>query len=210
MYNRRLTDAAGGNISARVGDIICITPRYAGSKHLWQLQPEQVMVVDPTGKVLDGVGEISRESQVHFRLLSEFPDAKAVVHGHAQNVMVFCAAGLPIVPVLEDTLKFEEIRVTAFAPAHSASLAEHVMNALRDQEEQIRKQAAAVLVPSHGPFVVGKDLEAAFDALERIDLNAWCILQMTALGFPANKEKVLQASRHAYIALLEAISASPK
>lgn len=26
MYERYLTDASGGNISARVGDLVCITP----------------------------------------------------------------------------------------------------------------------------------------------------------------------------------------
>ena len=35
LFERKLTDASGGNISARVGDRICITPRYAGSKHQW-------------------------------------------------------------------------------------------------------------------------------------------------------------------------------
>ena len=44
---------------------------------------------------------------------------------------------------------------------------------LRAQE---RKQAAAVLAPWHGLFVLGKTLDAAFDAAERIDVNARCIL----------------------------------
>lgn len=32
------------------------------------------------------------------------------------------------------------------------------------------------MAPGHGLFVAGLDLLAAFDATERIDWNAWCIL----------------------------------
>lgn len=176
LFERRLTDAAGGNISARVGDLICITPRYSGSKHQWHLRPEQVMVSDLKGNILEGEGEISREAKVHYRIYADFPDGKAIVHAHARNALVFASACRPIEPVLEDTLKFGIIRVSQFAPAHSNDLAQSVAAELLGQDERIRKQAAAVLAPFHGLFVVGKDLDAAFDATERIDTNARCIL----------------------------------
>ncbi len=176
MFTRHLTDTAGGNISARVDDVICITPRYAGSKFRWQLRPEQVLITDLEGHQLEGEGEISREARVHVRLLNEFPDGGAVVHGHAQNVLVFCATRQPIPPVLEDTLKFGEVKVAEFSPAHSPQLAENIVAVLRGQEAAIRKQAAAVIAPWHGLFVLGKDLDAAVDAAERIDINARCIL----------------------------------
>jgi len=189
MYERYLTDASGGNISARVGDVVCITPRYAGSKHLWRLRPEQVIVAALDGQKMMGEGEISRESKVHFRLLREFPDGQAVVHGHPRHVMAFAMAGRPIMPVLENTLKFGVIRVCRFAPAHSDALAENIAAELRGQEAAIRKQAAAVIAPWHGLFVVGKDLESAFDAAERIEVNAQCILMSRLLpGEPVDPE----------------------
>jgi ribose 5-phosphate isomerase B len=120
VFERHLTDAAGGNISVRVGDSVCITPRYSGSKRHWQLQPNQVLVSDMLGNKLDGDGDVSRESKVHYRLYQEFPEATAVLHSHARNVMVFVASGQPIQPVLEATLKFDTIPVAQkFAPAHS-------------------------------------------------------------------------------------------
>jgi L-fuculose-phosphate aldolase len=176
LFDRQLTDAAGGNISSRVGDLICITPRYSGSKYQWRLRPEQVVVSDLQGNYLEGEGEISREAKVHFRLYQEFPDGKAVVHSHARNALVFAAACRPIEPVLEDTLKFGTIQVAKYAPAHSSDLAEFIAELIRGQEARIRKQAAAVLAPYHGLFVLGKNLDAAFDATERIDVNARCIL----------------------------------
>jgi L-fuculose-phosphate aldolase len=176
LFDRQLTDAAGGNISARVGDRVAITPRYCGSKHQWSLRPEQVLVSDLDGHQLDGDGELSRESKVHLGLYRTFPEGQAVVHCHARNALVFAAACRPIHPVLEDTLKFGTIQVARYAPAHSSDLAEFIIATLRGQEARIRKQAAGVLAPWHGLFVLGKDLDAAFDAAERIDVNARCIL----------------------------------
>jgi L-fuculose-phosphate aldolase len=41
MFERKLTDFAGGNISARDGNSIVISPRYSGAIYHWQLTPEQ-------------------------------------------------------------------------------------------------------------------------------------------------------------------------
>jgi len=190
VFERHLTDAAGGNISARAGDLVCITPRYSGSRRHWHLQPDQVLVSDLSGNKLEGDGDISREAKVHFRLYQEFPDAICVLHSHARNVMPFVAVGQPIEPVLEATLKFDTIPVTRFAPAHSDKLAEAIVEAVRGREEYIRKYATAVMAPWHGLFVIGKDLDAAFDLTERIDTNAYCILMGRLLhdGGPQDAE----------------------
>jgi len=190
VFERHLTDAAGGNISVRVGNSVCITPRYSGSKRHWQLQPNQVLLSDMQGNKLEGDGDVSRESKVHYRIYQEFPDAQAVLHSHARNVMVFVASGQPIEPVLEATLKFDTIPVTKFAPAHSEKLADAIVEQLRGKDEAIRKYAAAVIAPWHGLFVVGKDLDAAFDLTERIDTNAYCILMSRLLpeGGPMDPE----------------------
>jgi ribose 5-phosphate isomerase B len=193
VFERHLTDAAGGNISVRVGDDqVCITPRYSGSKRHWNLQPNQVLVSDMLGYKLEGDGDVSRESKVHYRIYQEFPDAQAVLHSHARNVMVFVASGQPIEPVLEATLKFDTIPVTKFAPAHSDKLADEIVQALRGKDEYIRKYATAVIAPWHGLFVVGKDLDAAFDLTERIDTNAYCILMSRLLpeGGPMDPESM--------------------
>ena len=177
LYQRKLTDAAGGNISARVGDVMVMTPRYAGSRYLWRIKPEQVLVLDLEGHKLAGAGDISREIKVHRKLLTEFyPTGTAVIHAHALNILVFCAAQKPIPPVLDSTEKFGEIKQVPAAPAHSVELAEYIAAAIRGQEERIQKQAAAVLAPRHGLFAIGKDLPSTFDAVERIDGNAYCIL----------------------------------
>jgi L-fuculose-phosphate aldolase len=182
LFDRKLTDAAGGNISARVGNRVCITPRFAGQKHQWQLRAEQVLVCDLDGNLLDGDGIPSRESKAHFRLYRDFPDCTSVIHCHPRNVLVFCAHDQSIIPVIEATMKFGEIKVVPFAPAHSQALADYVAGAIVGQEARIRKHAAAVMARWHGLFVAGKDIDAAFDAAERIDTNARIILMSGAMA----------------------------
>ena len=181
LFDRFLTDAAGGNVSARAGDLICITSRYSGQKYQWHIQPEQVLVVDAEGNKLEGEGDISRESRVHLALYRQFPMANGIVHCHPRNVLPFCAAGKPIQPVLEATWKFGEIKVVPYAPAHSQALADYIVEAIRGQEARITKHAAAVLARWHGLFVAGRDLDAAFDAAERIDTNARIVMLSRSL-----------------------------
>jgi L-fuculose-phosphate aldolase len=200
LFGRHLTDAAGGNISARVGDQVCITPRYSGSKRHWQLQPHQVLLSDLLGNKLNGDGDLSREAKVHYRLYREFPDGMAVLHSHPRHVMVFVASGQPIEPILEATLKFETIPVVkTYAPAHSEKLADFIAEAMQGKDEAIRKYAVAVMAPWHGLFVVGKDLDAAFDLTERIDTNAYCILMSRLLpeGGPMDPEAMKTRLREA-------------
>ncbi len=200
LFDRHLTDAAGGNISARVGDRVCISPRYAGSKYQWQLRPEQVLVADLEGNKLEGKGDLSRESQVHFKLHREFGDSgTAVIHAHPRNLLVFVALARPMPPVLEATLKFGETPVIEYAPAHSAELAQRIADSLRGREARIRKQAAGVIAPWHGLFLMGKDLDAAFDAVERLDTNARIIILAGGLEDNlAAQRQALAAARAPY------------
>ncbi len=179
LFQRELTDLAGGNISLRIDDSILITPSFSGTRKRWQLKPEDILVLDLKGNVVEGKGTISREAPTHLLLLNLFyPNGTAVIHAHARNVLVFCATQTPIPPVLEGTMKFGEIKVIQYANggAQSTQLAENVAAGLRGQESRMREHAAAVLAPWHGIFVIGRDLDFTLDAVERIDVNARCIL----------------------------------
>lgn len=177
LFDRHLTDAAGGNISTRVGDVVCMSPSYSGSKRQWQLQPEDVLIVDMDANILEGEGRLTREAHVHFKLHREFGEhGTGVIHAHSRNLLVFAAMAKSMPPVLEANLKFGEVKCIEYAPAHSPKLAENIAGALRGQEDRIRKQAAGVIAPWHGTFLIGKDIDAAFDAVERFDTNAYILL----------------------------------
>ncbi len=177
LFERHLTDAAGGNLSVRVENLVCISPRYSGSQRQWQLEPEDVLVTDLQRNILAGDGKISREANAHYRLHNEFAEfGTAVIHAHSRNLLVFAAMKQPMPPVLEATRKFGVTPVIEFAPAHSDRLAENIAASLRGREARIKNHAAAVIAPWHGLFLMGKDLDAAFDAVERMDTNAYIIM----------------------------------
>lgn len=183
MYDRFLTDSAGGNISWRLGDVILMTPRYAGSKYFWRLTPDQVLVLDLQGNLIEGNGDVSREVRVHLKLLTQFyPDGVAVVHGHARNALVFCSLQKPIPSMLYSSDKFGAIELVEDKPAHTQDLADVIAAAIEKQLDRVRKQAAAVLAPRHGVFVFARGLEHGFDALERIDVSAYCAIMAANLS----------------------------
>lgn len=171
-YERHLLDSAGGNLTVREGERVFMSPRYAGQRRQWQLAPEEFLVVDLDANILAGGGEISRESAVHLACYRAFEEAGCVFHAHASNVMVFVSAGVPIPPTSEQTDKFGTIGFCEWAATHTAELGEKVVAGLAPQREKLAKHPIATLVPRHGIFVVGRDLDVTYDALERIDRGA--------------------------------------
>ncbi|MDR3575884.1 MAG: class II aldolase/adducin family protein [Anaerolineaceae bacterium] len=181
LFDRRLTDFSGGNISVRGEGQVYITPRFAGGQKHWNLAPADILYGPLDTDDLLNNPLFSREGKAHLAIYRNFPDAGAVIHAHPFHVLPFCAAGKPIPPVLEGTQKFGVIECIAEAPAHSADLAENIVAGLKGKDERIRKHAAAVILPRHGLIVAGKDLFLAIDAVERIDWNAYCILSQKLL-----------------------------
>lgn len=195
LYDRHLTDACGGNISARVGELVCITPSAAGQKGQWQIEADDVLVTDLDGNILQGAGKVSRESNVHYGLHRRFGQSgTGVIHAHPRNVMVFVAMAQSIPPVLEANMKFGEVQCIDYAPATTVELSKKVLAAFEGQEERIQNHAAGIIAPWHGLFLMGKDIDAAFDAVERFDTNAYCILMaQQALGAVNLLEKQREA-----------------
>ena len=184
MYDRFLTDAAGGNISARVGERIYLTPRYAGARHHWRLQPEQINVLTLEHIVLSGPTPISREGEMHLALYDAFTEAGGIIHAHAPHLMVFASAGRPMPPVMEYTEKFGIIGLTAQARSHTPQLAQNVVAYMNDRRDQFSKHALAALLPKHGVVVMAHDLLEAYDTLERLERNAYCLLMQASLPSP--------------------------
>ncbi|MCX6071761.1 MAG: class II aldolase/adducin family protein [Chloroflexi bacterium] len=176
MFDRKLLDMAGGNLSARCGENIVISPRYAGSKKHWQLKPEDFIEgrIDSDDLLEDP--RFSREGKAHLAIYRTLPIVNGVIHAHAFHVLPFAAQGKPIPPVLEGTQKFGTVPVAPYAPTQSAELAANAVQLLKVQEGALRAQAAAVILPTHGILIAGKDIWAAADALEQIDWNAWCLI----------------------------------
>lgn len=178
LYDRRLTDTSGGNVSVRIGDLILMTPSLAGTINHWNLRPEQILVLDLQKNIVEGEGTLSREAKVHYALYQSFyPEGKAVIHAHSMNILAYFAVN-PVMPsILYNTQPYGPIPSIVDAIPETQELADNVVAAMKPRREKISALAAAVMAPRHGIFVVGKDLYAAFDTVERVDTNAFCLLQ---------------------------------
>lgn len=182
MFDRHLTDVAGGNVSARQGDTVYVTPRYAGQRWHWKLAAEDIVSGPLEGDELVNDPSFSREGLSHLAIYRAFPEVTGVIHAHAPNVLPFCAMVRPIEPVLEGVKKYGVLPYHDPAPPYSQQQADSIVANLRGKEALMKSAAAAVLMPRHGIIIAGKDLFAAIDALERIDVNARCIIAAKILA----------------------------
>lgn len=184
LYRRFLTDSTGGNLSIRIDDTIIITPRFAGARWHWQLKPHQVLVLDLEGNIIEGDGEISREARAHFTLLQRFyPEATTLVHTHPRNIMAFCAAEQPTPAVLECTKSLGTLEFCRHAPSESQALADALLEYMLVHRNSLNQNGAiACMAPRHGLFVLARDIYTGFEVTERLDGNAFCVLQAEQIG----------------------------
>ena len=180
-YDRQLLDSAGGNVTTRHGDRIYMTRSYSGARYQWELRPDDILVLDRDGNILAGEGEFSREGAVHLACYREFAAAGCVFHAHSLNIMPFVVTQTPIPPLSEQTDKYGEIGFCEWAATHTDALAEHVVAALRPSRDRLERHPIGALIPRHGIFMVGKDLNSTYDALERLDRNAYIALMARLL-----------------------------
>jgi L-fuculose-phosphate aldolase len=178
MFARRLADIAGGNISARAGDTIYITPTGAGQKYLWDLQPEQILSAPLDSDALMAHPDHSKESISHLLVYRAFPEVGAIIHSHPFHLMPFCALSKPPKALTLAAQIYGEMGCIPDAPLYSAEQGELFVAALHGKRELMARMAAAVLMPRHGIFVAGRNLNTALDCLERMDNSAWTNLSV--------------------------------
>ncbi len=176
VWDRRLSDVAGGNISIRRDDIVCITPRLMGYRLRWQITADDLSIVTPDGTVLEGPERITREGLMHLGLYKAFSDAGAIIHAHPYWTNVFVAKARPIVPVLQSTEKFGTIECIEETSGYSQELADRVIAHFLAKKAQWEKTPLELILPRHGIVAMGKDMNACFDIVDRIESDCRCQL----------------------------------
>lgn len=177
MFERDLIDLAGGNTSAKDGDIIYMTPTLAGNAFHWDLGVED-LVTGSLAKVDELIchPKFSREGLTHLAIYKTYPFVNAIIHAHPFYILPFTAASKPIPPVLNASKVFGTLQYHGEAPAYSQKQADLIVEMLDDKQEVMQKKAAAVLMPRHGIIVAGCDLITVLDCLQRMHTNAFAVL----------------------------------
>jgi L-ribulose-5-phosphate 4-epimerase len=181
-----LVDLTFGNVSVidRAAGVFAIKP--SGVDYA-DLTPEQMVIVDLEGNIVEGNLRPSSDTPTHRHLFLSFPGIRSVVHTHSRNAVAFAQALRPLpcfgtthadhfrgaVPVtrhmtaaeINGDYEWETGKVIAEAFAG------------RDPEE-----VPAVLVAGHGPFAWGPSAAKAVEYALALEICAEMALKTLALS----------------------------
>ncbi|MCI8293846.1 MAG: aldolase [Hespellia sp.] len=180
IWERKLTNAAGGNFAVRVepGKILS-TPSMMSEQKYCELKPEDMLLIDYRYHILEGEGKLSRETHMHVALLSTYPEIGATIHAHPLYCMPFVAFGKTIHSVTDATEGRGDVECMDYAKPCSEQSVKNVMKYFKEREEIVRNKPIGCIMPKHGVVVSGKDLYKAFSMLERIEYEAFCNITRT-------------------------------
>ena len=174
LYDRGLTTAGGGNVSAREGDVMYITPS-GGDKSC--IPPSMIAAVDiESGKNMTPHLRLSIEAEMHRAVYLAYDDVRAVVHSHPLHASMFSALEESIDThfIAESYYLLGEVVKAPYALMGTKELAENVCRALAGRK--------AVLLENHGALTTGTALLQAFERMEVLE-NAAKLTYMTGKSF---------------------------
>lgn len=183
-----LVVGVAGNLSARAGELVAVSPTGA---RLAQLTAGEVAVVDLAGALVDAPLEPTSELSIHLAIYRRF-EAAAVVHTHPpMATAVACVADeLPCFHYALLALG-GEVRVARYATFGTAELAASVVEALEGR--------TAALMGSHGAVTYGDSLQAAIEATELLEWACTVYVHARACGTPRELD---EDERRAVVAAL--------
>ena len=168
-----LVRATSGNLSARDGDHVAITPTGAV---LAELEASQVVVVDMDGELVEGSLEPTSEIALHLGAYRRY-GCGAVVHTHAPMATSLSTV-LDELPCIhyEMLALGGSVRVAPYRTFGTPELAEDVLDALEGR--------AAALMSNHGALTIGADVDGAVEATLLLEWACGVYWRAAAVGRP--------------------------
>jgi L-fuculose-phosphate aldolase len=169
MLRLGLVAGSSGNVSAREGDLIHITP---AALPYGAMTEADIVTLDPEGAVVDGRREPSSERRVHLAVYAARPDAGALVHTHSTHATAWSFLDEPLDTGTEELEQAAggAVLTAPYAPTGSDEIAVAAVRALGDR--------GAVLLGRHGVLALGAQPGRALDAavvIERQAQLAWLL-----------------------------------
>ncbi|HZB95132.1 MAG TPA: L-ribulose-5-phosphate 4-epimerase [Herpetosiphonaceae bacterium] len=164
----------GGNVSARDPESGLVVIKPSGVLYE-DLRPEDHVVLDLQGKVVEGKLKPSSDTASHLYIYRQRPDVNGVVHTHSGYATAFAALGRPI-PVYLTAMADEfggPIPCAGFALIGGEEIGRQVVEHIGN--------SPAVLLKNHGVFTIGPNARAAVKAAvmtEDVARATWLALQL--------------------------------
>jgi L-ribulose-5-phosphate 4-epimerase len=168
-----------GNISARDPESGLVVIKPSGVKFP-DLTPENMVVVDLDGKLVEGDYKPSSDTASHCYIYRHMRHVNGVVHTHSRYATAFAVVGKSI-PCLTTAMGDEfggEIPLGGFALIGGEEIGAVVVETLRDSK------SPSCLLQNHGVFALGKNAEAAVKAAVMTEDNAAIVWLALQIGTP--------------------------
>jgi L-fuculose-phosphate aldolase len=173
-----LVGEASGNVSVRLTaqdsrELVAITPSQVPYR---TLQPEQVLIVDLDGNVVDGEGAPSTERKVHFATYKARADVGSVIHSHSIYASACAMVGLEIPAIIDEGIVGlgPVVKCAPYALSATDDLANGAVEALGLR--------GAVLLQNHGVVSVGRALDEALSVATLVERTAKIYVIARQLG----------------------------
>ncbi len=173
LAQKGLVIGTAGNISARKGDLVAVTPTGAD---LSTVTAEMVTVIDLDGVVVDGDLAPTSEVPLHTGIYAA-TNALAITHAHAMasTALSCCFDELP--PLHYSCLGLGGApRTAAYATFGSEELARNVLEALQGRN--------AAMMQNHGSVAYGSKMAEAVERLELLEWLAELYWRSSSMGTP--------------------------
>ena len=168
-----LVRATSGNVSARDGDRIAVTPTGGV---LAELTAEQIAVVDLEGTLVEGSLAPTSEIGLHLGVYGRY-DAGAVVHTHAPVATALSTVLDELPCVHYEMLGLGgSVRVAPYRTFGTPELHDAVLEALEGR--------TAALMGNHGALTYGADLAGAVEATHLLEWACTVYWRAAAIGSP--------------------------
>jgi L-fuculose-phosphate aldolase len=169
MLRLGLVSGTSGNVSARDGESVLITPAASPYE---QMIGDDLVALGPDGQPGEGDGEPSSEWRVHLAIYEARPDVGAVVHTHSVHATAWSFTGEPLDTGTEELLAATggAVLTAPYAPTGSEEIAAAAAAVLGNRQ--------AVLLGRHGVVGVGAtpaEALATCVAVERQAQIAWLL-----------------------------------
>ena len=171
---RGLVEGTSGNVSARVdADRVCMTP---SSLAYDAMSPDDLVVVDVDGAVLEGERSPTTEKALHLACYRRYPEIGGVIHSHPVHATMFAVARQPIPAAIEEVAVYigGDIPVCDYVMTGTDELGDEVAGRLADR--------AATLLANHGMVTVGATPAKALHAALVVERTAHIVWGARLLG----------------------------
>jgi L-fuculose-phosphate aldolase len=163
MHRLGLVVGMAGNVSAREGDVVHVTPR---ALPYGEMTEDDVVSVSLGGEAIGGVRQPSSEWRVHTAVYAARPEVRAIVHTHSVHATAWSCVGEPLDTGVKEFGQAlgGPVRTAADAPPASDALARAAVDALAGRQ--------AALLARHGVVAVGESLARALVVCQVVERHA--------------------------------------